>query len=432
MERYLKEEEPIRNNRAAEKKERQNLYLFAAGKLVSQLGTYSYSFAVSLYILKLTGSGATFAFSIMLGVLPRVLFGPIAGSLADRIDRKKMIVLMDFLSGGVLLILTLLSMLYGLRLPFLYTTTFLLAVISTFFNTSFAAAIPSLVSDRNLVKINSYSRAIDSGSQILGPVLAGFFFGFVSMELFLLMNGISFVLSAISELFIDFNLNRAEPVEVGSGQFAIKTFWTDLGEVLSFLRQSPILSIIMPFSIMINFLISASLTVVLPFLLNNTLGFSSQQYGAVEGAFSVGMLIAALIVGKVPEQPKKRTGMLFGIIGMGVSLISMGIPGLEILSDLPNQLLFPSYILLALLFALLMLLVDLPMAIVTQRLIPDQIRGRVMGIWSSISGSLSPIGIILAGITLDLIPSYIIFFASGLYFITSAIILNRSKALRDL
>lgn len=417
--------------RYVEKKERANLYLFAAGKLVSLFGTYIYSFAVSLYILKLTGSGTTFALSIMIGALPGVLFGPVAGFLADRIDRKRMIVTLDFLSGGVVLTLLILSMLYGLRLSFLYTTSFLLAGISTFFNTTFSAAIPRLVADQKLVKINSYSRAIDSGSQILGPILAGVIFGFVSMELFLLINGISFILSAISEMFIDFNFNKTNPVVEETGKRNRKTIGTGLREVFLFIKHNRLLALIMPISISINFLMSASLSVVLPFFLNQSLGFTSSQYGIVEGAFSVGMLIAALIVGKLPEKPKKRKGLIFAMIGMGFSLIVMGIPGIDPLTNLPNQILFPAYIILAIFFSLMLLLVDIPMTVVTQRLIPDHMRGRVMGIWSSISTSLTPVGIILAGLTLDIIPAYVIFFASGFYFLAVVLILYRHRALKD-
>ena len=412
-------------------KEKSNLLLFAAGKLVSLLGTYIYSFAISLYILKVTGSGTSFAFSIMIGTLPRVLFGPIAGSLTDRVNRKKMIVILDIFSGCVVLSLLILSMNYGLRLPFIYSATFLLAVISTFFNTCFSAAIPRLVSDQKLVKINSYSRAIDSGSQILGPVLAGLVFSMISMKLFLLVNGISFILSATSELFIDFNFNMKDADGNNTGAISMRAVTRDVGEVFRFIHQNKLLSLIMPFSIAINFIITASISVVLPFLLNNTLGLSSSQYGAVEGSFSVGMLIAAIVIGKRPEKQKKRTGMAFGLAGMGVSLALMGIPGLQLFDGINRYFIFVMYIILSILFALLLLMVDLPMTVVIQRSIPDHMMGRVMGVWSAVAGSLTPVGIILAGFTLDILPAYLVFFTAGTFFCISALILCRSKSMEN-
>jgi len=221
----------------SESKEMLNINLFTVGKLVSLLGTYLYSFAISLYILKVTGSGTSFAFSILLGTLPRIILSPIAGSITDRINKKKMIVVLDFLSGAVVLTLLVTCILYGIKIPFIYVSTFILAVISTFFNTCFSAAIPRLVSDRKLVKINSYNRAIDSGSSILGPVLAGMVFGLVSMNLFLLINGLSFILSGISELFIDFDLNKSQQLKPPVGKMSIKNLLQDMKEVLSFIKK---------------------------------------------------------------------------------------------------------------------------------------------------------------------------------------------------
>lgn len=419
------------NELLEESREKFNLILFSTGKLISLLGTCIYSFAVSLYILKATGSSASFAFSILIGILPRVILSPIAGSLTDRVNKRKLIVSLDFISGLVVLSLMVLCLVYGALIPFLYVTTFLLAIINTFFNTCLSAAIPKLVSDKNLVKINSYNRAIESGTSILGPVLAGMVFGFVSLNLFLLVNGISFLLSAISEMFIDFNFNKTQQEPLPEGKINLRAIGQDIKEVFHFIKSNPILSKIIPFSMTFNFLISASLAVVLPYLINNVLGMTSSQYGIVEGAFAVGMLVAALVVGRLPEKEKKRRGLVLGIIGMGLSMIIMGIPGLGFIKNLNIQITFIIYIMLAFLFAFFLISIDLPLSLVLQRTIPNHMLGRVMGVLGMITSSLSPIGIILAGVTLDIIPAYFIYFVSGIYFITAAIVLYKNKAMQE-
>lgn len=412
-------------------KEKLNLILFSAGKLVSLLGTYIYSFAISLYILKLTGSGTSFAFSILVGTIPRVLLSPIAGSVADRAERKKMIVGLDFLSGIVVLSLLGLSLMYGLKLPFIYATTFILSVISTFFNTTFSASIPSLVFDKSLVKINSYSRAIDSGSSIIGPVLGGLVFGIVSMNLFLFINGISFILSGISEMFIDFNFNKSKEKDKTESNMSMHTVWQDIKEVFAYIKGNKILCVIMPFSISLNFLMAAVLTVVLPYLINNVLGMSSAQYGIIDGTFSVGMLAAAILAGKLPEKEKKLRGMIFGIIGMGVAVILMGIPGLEAMRSFNINVLFGLYVAVVFIFSFILLMIDMPLTVVIQRSVPNNMLGRVWGFIGTISGSLTPLGIILAGISLDIIPSYILFFITGIYLMAAAIIMYKSKAMQE-
>lgn len=412
-------------------KEKLNLILFALGKLVSLLGTYIYSFAISLYILRITGSGTSFAFSILVGTIPRVILGPIAGSIADRVERKKMIVGLDFLSGIVVLSLLGLSLIYGLKLSFIYATTFILSVISTFFNTTFSAAIPRLVFDKNLFKINSYGRAIDSSSSIIGPVLGGLVFGVVSMNLFLFINGISFILSGISEMFIDFNLNKLKEEEKNVSNMSMSVVWHDMKEVFAFIKSNKILCVIMPFSVSLNFLMVSILSVVLPFLVNNVLGMSSSQYGIIEGTFSVGMLIAAIVIGKLPEKEKKLKGLVFGILGMGITTIIMGIPGLEIMKSFNINMIFGLYIVVVFLFSFILLMIDMPLTVLIQRTIPNNMLGRVWGVIGTISSSLMPLGIILAGVSLDLIPSYILFFVTGIYLIIAAAFMYKNKGMQE-
>ena len=417
-------------NNDISKKELSNLVLFATTKSVSSLGTSIYSFAISLYILKVTGSGTSFALSILISTLPRVLLGPIAGSISDRIDRKKMIVSLDFLSGVVLLMLLFLSNLFGLQITFIYSATFLLAIINTLFNTCFSAGIPKFVTDRKLVKINSYNSAIESGSSILGPVLAGMVFSFVPMNIFILVNSIAFILAATSEIFIDFNFNKSQQDDISTDTISIITIGRDIQEVYSFIRSSQLLSLLVPISMSINFLLTASLSVVLPFLIINVLGMTSSQYGFIEGAFAAGMLIAALVVGKLPEKEKKRKGLVIGIIGMGLTVFIMGIFGIKIL-QINHIISFTIFIILALLFSFFNLSINIPLSVTVQRYIPGYMLGRVMGLIGAISTGLVPIGIILAGVSLDIIPAYIIFFVTGVYFIVVAFFMSRCNALKE-
>lgn len=414
-----------------EAKEKLNLFLFSTGKIVSYLATYIYSYAISLYILKVTGSGSSFALSILLGTLPRVIFSPIAGSLSDRVSKRKMIVGLDFLSGIVLLFLFSISLMFGFKLSFVYAVNFILAVISTFFNTCFSTAIPNLVTDKKLVTINSYNRAIDSGCQILGPILAGVFFGFISIKLLILVNGISFILSAISELFIDFNLNSAKKDKSLSSNISLKTIVTDFKEVYQCIKSIKFLLLIIPVSMSFNLLLSANLSVVLPFLINNTIGMSSTQYGIIEGTLSVGMLASAILIGKLPEKEKKRKSLSISFIGMGLSMICMGIPALSIFRSLNIYISFGIYVITALLFSFFLVMGDLPLTIVMQRAVPKHMLGRVMGVQYMLSSSLTLIGIIGAGVIIDFIPPYVLYFVTGAYLLIIAFMVYKHKAMKD-
>ena len=155
--------------RHLEVKEVSNMLLMLAGKLVSLLGSFLYSFVMGLYVLKTTGSAMSFAATLVSGTLPRIILAPFAGALADKLDRKKIVVGMDLASGALMLVLFVVSYLYGLQLIFIYGTAFLLAAANTFLNVALDAAVPNLVSDRNLVRINSLNQGINSLTQIVAP-----------------------------------------------------------------------------------------------------------------------------------------------------------------------------------------------------------------------------------------------------------------------
>ncbi|MCV6598863.1 MAG: MFS transporter [Alphaproteobacteria bacterium] len=197
----FKDESPVDLNPTIKK----NIALYFAGALVSNLGTFMYNFAIGLYVLKLTGSGQTFAFSILFGMIPRIILSPFAGVLADKINRKKMTVLMDILSGVLLIFVYFVARTTTLSLVMIYASSALLTVFNTFFGISLSASIPNLVDKKRLVKVNSMRAMIDSVASIAGPLLGGVVYGLIGIEYFLLLNGLSFICSGISETFINLN-----------------------------------------------------------------------------------------------------------------------------------------------------------------------------------------------------------------------------------
>lgn len=120
--------------------ELRNIYLYSFGKTVSIFGSSIYSFALGLYVLQITGSAWNFAITLILGTIPMIVMNPFAGVIADKVDKKKLVVCMDLLSGGLLITVYTLSSNYGLNLFIIYTTTFLLTVFTTFFGIGLESA----------------------------------------------------------------------------------------------------------------------------------------------------------------------------------------------------------------------------------------------------------------------------------------------------
>lgn len=174
-----------------------------------------------------------------------IVMNPFAGVIADKVDKKKLVVCMDVLSGCLLITVYILSSYYGLNLFIIYTTTFLMTVFTTFFGIGLEAVKPNMVTKERLMRINSISKIIDSISLILGPMLGGIVFAVFDIKTFIIINGISFILSAISILFINFKLCEQNINEECSIREI--NFIEDIKEGYSYLLERKSLKILLVF-----------------------------------------------------------------------------------------------------------------------------------------------------------------------------------------
>ncbi|AZR72461.1 hypothetical protein BBF96_03130 [Anoxybacter fermentans] len=157
-------------------------------------------------MLDLFDSGLALGILMMFATLPGVIFGPFSGVLVDRVNRKKLIIIMDFVRGIIILVLTQLLLLDRLLYLNLLIGTFLMSICSTIFNPAISALISNLVDDENLSKANSLENLSRNLTGILGAALGGLLLGFYGVAGIFFLNGISFLLSAILEIYIQMSV----------------------------------------------------------------------------------------------------------------------------------------------------------------------------------------------------------------------------------
>ncbi|HFJ9287309.1 TPA: MFS transporter [Bacillus toyonensis] len=395
--------------------ELRNIYLYSFGKTVSIFGSSIYSFALGLYVLQITGSAWNFAITLILGTIPMIVMNPFAGVIADKVDKKKLVVCMDLLSGGLLITVYILSSNYGLNLFIIYTTTFLLTVFTTFFGIGLESAKPNIVSKERLMSINSISKIIDSVSLILGPMLGGIVFAVVDIKLFIMTNGISFILSGISILFIHFKLFEHDIKEECSIREI--NFIKDIKEGYFYLMERESLKNTFHILISLNFFLGFAVTVPLPYIINTVLNLSSKQFGIIQGTFPVGMIIGAILVKKITNcfsysyLLKKLSSML------AVFMIISGIPVLFKSFEANDFVCVITYCVVMFSFGLIIALIDIPLIYFMQKEVPDEYRGRVLSIGLSIGKMMQPIALTLSGLLLNYIPAYTLPIAGGIVFL---------------
>lgn len=407
---------------------RMNMFLMLAGKLVSLIGSYIYSFAVGLFVLKLTGSGMSFAAMLIFSVLPRVLIGPFAGVVADRFDRKRMVVMMDFLSGIVVLLLFWLTTSKGIHLSYIYLTGALLSTFNTFFNVTVDASLPNLVDDKRLIRLNSLNQGMDSLGEIVGPLLGGVIFALIDIKMFFLINGISFILSAISELFIDFELTATREEKMLKQETAsLKKVIMDLKEGIAYTKTDGFLMTLLSFSLMTNFFMNLGYVVPISYIVNNVFQMKSSWYGIISGAYPVGIFIGSLLISILPEVQKKYKMMIGCLTTVACTLIIIGVLASSYFQFLNQGIIFALYTIIIFIMGASTIMVNIPIFVVLQRKIPDSFRGRVFGLLRTTVMAMIPFSFLLAGLLIERIMPFILPIAGGVGFLVIVLFAAKNK-----
>jgi MFS family permease len=412
----------IFSKRSINKRELSNLFLFSWAKFVSLFGSSIYTFALGLYVLKTTGSGLSFSITLVVSILPTIIVSPFAGVLADKLNKKLLVVTMDSLNGVLLTCIYFLSRGFGLSLYMIYVSTLLISVISTIFDMSLQSAVPNIVSNDKLLKINSISKVIESVSSICGPMIGGLVFAFIDIRLFILINGISFILGASSEIFMDFKFN----MDIGHVKCEKISMFKDIFDAFKYIQGKIELKKIIILLISLNFFIGLSLSVPLPYILNKVLKINSYYFGIIEGACPLGMIIGAMLVKKIFDE--RHFDRLLLILNSIFSILIMLIALPILFSNFHFNLIFINafYIIIMLCVGIVISLIDVPVFYILQKTIDPEFRARVLSLGMSLVKIASPIALILSGALIGILQPSILPILGGSLSLLFVIIFNRS------
>ena len=164
------------------------------GQVVSQMGDWFNTIALYTIILNLTGSGRDVGLLLVARFVPSFLFGPLSGVIADRFSRQKIMIVSDLLRAVV--VLGFLFVRSANQLWLIYVLTVFQLALSTFFEPAKTAAIPSLVSDRELVPANAISSVTWSVMLTLGAAIGGLITGWFGTDVAFILDAATYLLSA--------------------------------------------------------------------------------------------------------------------------------------------------------------------------------------------------------------------------------------------
>jgi DHA3 family macrolide efflux protein-like MFS transporter len=409
---------------AAIRKATYHLYTFTISKLISTFGSSVYTFGISLYVLALTGSAANFAINLIFSILPRTVLAPFAGYAADKYSKKTIVIVSQLASALAVGALLLYSASVGLSLPAIYTTTALLSVSSMFASVTFSASIANLIDPERIQKAIGFNQSALSIAAIGGPVVGGMLFGFVSMNVFLLIQIAGYLLALLLEATMNFKLFSAK-VEAAADDK--KSMMQSMKEGVAYLKTNRVIMVIVSTAIGLNFFFSA-LMIGLPFIAVQQMKVEAVHFGFIEAMVAVGMLLASIYFSLRKEVKYPLLFSKRALFAMSIILAGLALPLMLDMSYRANVLYF---IVLMFAFGISNVFVNTPIGVMMQKDVEEEYRGRVFGILESMAMAMMPLGYLLFGLLYDSVPAEYVVLGSSLCLIGLVAYMIRPNIIRE-
>ena len=282
-----------------------NFIIIVIGQIISLFGNAIQRFSMSLYLLEFTGSTAAFANILAISTIPYILFAPIAGRLSDNINRKKIMVCLDLLCS-ILIGTYALILFNGRDNEFIVAVVmFVLSICATLYGPAVTSSIPQIVDEDKLTSANGIINQVGSAVNFVGPIIAGLLYGLAGIKLIVLINAVSFLISALMEIFLYIpDVSKEESINDDKLSIVnfIKKSFIDMKNTFIYLsnEKKVVLGIIISYGLCNIFLVPV-LSIAAPYFINIFLGLSAEIYGVIEGIFVLGMILGGLLISLKPD-----------------------------------------------------------------------------------------------------------------------------------
>ncbi len=354
------------------------------GQAVSNLGSSFTFFALPLLVYKLTGSALNLALVTVAETLPYLLFGLIIGTWADRVDRKRLMVLADLTQSLVIASIPLLAVLGTLPLWWIYIVGFANSTLWICSNTAEFASLPRLVNREDLVTANGHLQASYAAATVAGPLLAGLLVALVPIHTLLAIDAFTFLVSALVLGLIRSDL-RAE----GGGEGFLRSFRREVVEGLGYVLRHPVLRNLCLMMALVNG-VGYNAYAQLVLFAKQRFDASDTQVGLLYAAGGLGMAVLALTAGPARRRLSFSQAILVPPMIGGVLIVLMASTGRF----------WVALALWALVWGLVVFF-DVNSNSLMQTLAPNRLLGRIQSVVTALSWSAIPLGTFLGGVAIE-------------------------------
>lgn len=300
-----------------------NFTLAWLGALVSNLGNTLYTFAVSFYILALTGNNAFIqGLYLATGGIVYVLVTLFGGVISDRFHKGKIMFICDYAKGGMLIAFTLLLMLLvqdaNAKVAILFVITIIGNIIAAIFSPAAASLLPHIVPEKSYQQGQSYYSLMQSSLGVLGVILAAVLYSVLDIHIFFFIVGGCYVLSGVSEMFINYDYKKKEE------KLTVKRVFSDIGDGMKYIGSLKPLLFLMIGILLLNFFVAPLSANFLPYFVATDV--ASQDYlfnklltpemwsSVIQVAYAIGMIVMAIVLSSRPQKDRIYKGLSISLI----------------------------------------------------------------------------------------------------------------------
>ena len=417
-----------------------NYTLAFLGALVSNLGNILYNFAVSFYILQLTGNNA-FIQGLYLAVagITYVLVTLFGGVISDRFHKGKIMYICDYLKGAILILFTILLMFVfttvNAKVVVLFVIAVLSNIIAAIFSPASASLLPRIIPEESFQQGQSYYTVMQSSLGILGIILAGILYSLIPINVLFLIVGGCYILSGVSEMFIRYSHQKSEE------KLTLKVVFNDIGSGIKYIFSfKPLLYLIICI-LFINFFFSPISENFIPYFIVTDVAGSNYLFNEflkpemwssiISVSIALGMIIMGIIMSTKQKKPSIIKGLRISFILFDVVLITLTV----VYAIFGRGIIDINAIIITLVigtFALGLLLpsINIPTSTTILSLVEKDKLGKVSSVMDIGSQGLIPLASFLAGIVLNTLGSSVLLIAcaSGFILVTIIILVNKQVA----
>ena len=394
------------------------------GQAFSILTSYAALYAALWYIVTITeGSAMMLAVVSILTMLPTGLLSPFAGVLADRVNRRLIMIVADAGVGVVSVILAMIIFFGYTDLPVIIVVLMIRSVGQAFHTPAMTAAMPMLVPERHLVRINTMSQMLWSFAGILSPAIGIFILTSFGLEFALLLDALGAVIAVIGMAMVKIPTVR----DVAMNSKHIFANMADGLRVIGRNRGLVLLTVVCTVD-MILFMPIGSLYPLMTFnhfgpAFGNDEAVLGYLASVVEAVFGIVMLLSSFVL-LAWGGGKRHTLIVINCgLGIGITTLAMG---------LLNSDQFWVFVAISGVMAIFCAFYNGPMMTIYQRHTPEEKMGRVMGVVGSMMSLVSPLGLVLAGLFADPIGIDNWFLISGIVMVVLIVPVYFLRPIRNL